>query len=415
MSQPLFRPEVLASQSARWAGSVIVLQPVSAKLAAMISAVLAIAIAYFAATGFYTRKVTVSGRVVPKAGAVKAVAPQFGRVILRGAKEGDLVREGQVLFELSSERTTKEGGVEQRVLAALAERRNLLKHEAHLQTAQLRQRQQDLRMRQQLLSAESGAADKERQLQERRQVLVERSLHRYQVLREQGFISEMQVTQAEVELADQHSRVQAAQRSKLAFAKELAQVAADLSQVEAQIQLGVVQMDRTLAALDQETIEQKGRGESRILAPASGVVTALGAELGDSVAAGAVVATIIPREATFEAHLMAPSNAIGLVAEDQFVRLRVAAFPYQKFGYLTGRIRSIELGPLAEASPAPSAKPEAVYRIVVRLDRQSIAAYGQQKSLKAGMALEADIKQDKRRLIEWIFDPIKSAVSAPAF
>jgi membrane fusion protein len=49
---------------------------------------------------------------------------------------------------------------------------------------------------------------------------------------------------------------------------------------------------------------------------------------------------------------------------------------------------------------------EAMYRIDVALDAQSIEAYGRQEALRPGMALEADILLDRRRLIEWIFEPL---------
>jgi membrane fusion protein len=44
--------------------------------------------------------------------------------------------------------------------------------------------------------------------------------------------------------------------------------------------------------------------------------------------------------------------------------------------------------------------------VTVKLDKQAITAYGKPQALVAGMVLDADIKQDTRRLIEWIFEPI---------
>ena len=58
--------------------------------------------------------------------------------------------------------------------------------------------------------------------------------------------------------------------------------------------------------------------------------------------------------------------------------------------------------PLAGA-PA-SAEP--LYRITVRLDRQDVAAYGATQALAPGMQLDADVVLDRRRLIEWIFEPV---------
>ena len=47
-----------------------------------------------------------------------------------------------------------------------------------------------------------------------------------------------------------------------------------------------------------------------------------------------------------------------------------------------------------------------VYRITVRLDSQAVRAYGSAMALQPGTQLEADIALEKRRLIEWVLDPL---------
>jgi membrane fusion protein len=49
-----------------------------------------------------------------------------------------------------------------------------------------------------------------------------------------------------------------------------------------------------------------------------------------------------------------------------------------------------------------------MYRITVALDRQVVQAYGQAQALSPGMQLEADVLLDRRRLLEWIFEPVLS-------
>ena len=51
---------------------------------------------------------------------------------------------------------------------------------------------------------------------------------------------------------------------------------------------------------------------------------------------------------------------------------------------------------------------EPLYRITVALDEQSVQAYGQTQPLAAGMQLDADVLLERRRLIEWIFEPLLS-------
>ena len=47
----------------------------------------------------------------------------------------------------------------------------------------------------------------------------------------------------------------------------------------------------------------------------------------------------------------------------------------------------------------------------MHLAAQTIPAYGQQEPLQPGMQVEADVMLDRRRLIEWIFEPVLGIAS----
>ena len=155
-----------------------------------------------------------------------------------------------------------------------------------------------------------------------------------------------------------------------------------------------------------------------MLASAAGTVTALTADPGQAVNAGAPLATIIPAGSVLEAHLMAPSRAIGFIEPGQTVLLRLTAFPYQKFGQAKGTVIRVEQSPIADtggtSANVDAAATEPVYRIVVQLAQQSVSAYGKEQQYRAGMTLEADIRQDRRRLIDWVIDPIISVAKGRA-
>ncbi len=95
--------------------------------------------------------------------------------------------------------------------------------------------------------------------------------------------------------------------------------------------------------------------------------------------------------------------------------LRYAAYPYQKFGMARGEVRDVSRTPVnAQELPAGQGQAlsqaaqssEPLYRIRVHLARQQIDAYGQAQILKPGMALEADVIQDRRAVWEWVLEPI---------
>jgi membrane fusion protein len=98
----------------------------------------------------------------------------------------------------------------------------------------------------------------------------------------------------------------------------------------------------------------------------------------------------------------------------QTVRLRYQAFPYQKFGFYDGVVATISSAALNPADlPQQQAgltslygTGEPVYRITVKLARQTATVYGNPVPLQPGMQLEADVMLERRRLIEWVFDPL---------
>ncbi|HKX94890.1 MAG TPA: HlyD family efflux transporter periplasmic adaptor subunit, partial [Methylibium sp.] len=152
-------------------------------------------------------------------------------------------------------------------------------------------------------------------------------------------------------------------------------------------------------------------------APVDGVVSAVLAQPGQTVTPAAALASLVPAGSQLQAHLYAPSSALGFVRTDQPVLLRYQAYPYQKFGQQSGRVLQVARTPLQAtelagvplagvSSTASTVSAEPLYRITVALQRQDVAAYGQAQPLAAGMQLEADVQLDRRRLIEWLFEPL---------
>jgi membrane fusion protein len=120
--------------------------------------------------------------------------------------------------------------------------------------------------------------------------------------------------------------------------------------------------------------------------------------------------SIVPAGAKMQAYLYAPSRAIGFVKPGDKVQMRYQAYPYQKFGQAQGTVAFVakvalsgnELTGLAQQANGG----EPLYRITVDLSAQTVKAYGRQQALQAGMLLDADILQEKRRLYEWVLEPL---------
>ena len=57
---------------------------------------------------------------------------------------------------------------------------------------------------------------------------------------------------------------------------------------------------------------------------------------------------------------------------------------------------------------------EALYQLTVELASQQVLAYGEPTPLRAGMTLDAAVVQERRRVIEWVFEPLIGAAQRRA-
>lgn len=100
----LFRKEALTPDSLLIRGDILLAHPVS--LSIFICAMCAVLVAAAIAASFvhYTRRVTVTGRVVPDNGVVAVASPTDGIIIKQHARLGERVDAGAPLFTISEER-----------------------------------------------------------------------------------------------------------------------------------------------------------------------------------------------------------------------------------------------------------------------------------------------------------------------
>ena len=94
---PLFRQEFSEARRLAWLGRPTILHNISATAFAIFSVVFVIAVICFLVFGHYTRRVRVSGVILPIDGLTRIVAPHTGWVADLKVKEGDNVKSGDVL------------------------------------------------------------------------------------------------------------------------------------------------------------------------------------------------------------------------------------------------------------------------------------------------------------------------------
>ena len=406
MTRRLFRAEAIESRRMPGLGPVQLVRPLSLAWLTAGAALAALSVIFYLSTAQYTRKATTFGVLIPDRGVIRLVPAAAGSVLERRAAEGQAVRAGDVLFVLALQRPLMADDNRERVQRSLDERQRSLRDAAQMQSALAASQQAALQRRLQALATELTQLDGETMLQQQRLALARQSLSRLESLQGEQFISPAQVQTKTEEVLGLQAQAQGLTRQHAALERERAELDGELRALPMRASGNVGALERERALLSREDAELDAERRLVVRAPQDGTLSAVQGEPGQAVSPASVLASLVPAGAKLQAHLYAPSSAIGFVQTDQVVRLRLEAFPYQKFGHLSGRVLQVSRTPLASAElPAAAGvdTSQPLFRITVALD-DSEAAWP--APLVPGMRLSGDVVLERRRLVEWLIEPV---------
>ncbi len=319
------------------------------------------------------------------------------------------------MFVLSSDRSAAAGDAQKTISALLKTRRDSYRDELKQLEMQAYQRADALRKKMTDITSDLDRLNEQIALQKQRVVLSEQSWQRYSDLQASHYISSAQAQDKQAELLDQRQRLSDFFRTKTATQRDFDAANAELRDLNIQSKRDAAALQRNISTVAQDLTDSEARREILIRSPQSGVVTAITAEEGQTVSSGQAIASVLPLDAALEAEIYAPSRSIGFVKPGMQVLLRYQAYPYQKFGQHTAIITEVantSLRPDEMALPGatlPSGSvAEPLYRIRLKLNKQTIKAYGQEMPLRSGMLVDASVLLERRHLYEWVLEPIFS-------
>ena len=404
----LFRQEAIDAQREKLLGEVSVARPVPAWVFTLLALAFAVFIVGFMFWGEYTRRERVEGFLTTDAGAAPILAPEAGTLAELMVREGDAVAAGSPIARLSLERATASGATSadlvQRELSLRVSNLEAERENVRLLAAQ---QKEQLRRRIDDLGKERSQADAEIRLQTTRVASAREDFLRTQKLVADGFVSDTALSAKRNEQLDQEVKLETLRRSRATIERDLRSAESELPTIELRARQQIDQLMRERGLLQQNLVQEETRRETVIRAPIAGTVTNIAVSRGASLAADAPLATVLPAGSGLEAQLLVPTRAVGFVQPGNEVVLRYDAFPFQRFGQYRGTVHNVsrtvwspgeKVGPMTVREPA--------YRVDVKLDRQTVAAGGQEVALRPGMLVNADILLEKRTVFEWVFEPV---------
>ena len=299
--------------------------------------------------------------------------------------------------------------IQQVTAQALANRRA---YESQLESEQaaLTKAEQDL----------SGAMDMESRLKQTVPIYRETEAA-HQNLAKDGFISRLAMLdktreriEKEQELKAQTHQVASLRASIEQSRKRLAQ---NTSTYRQQLQNERSEANGQRLKLEQESGKQAYRRELlELRAPQDGIVKDLATHTaGTVVSPGTILLTLVPRNDPVKAEVWVTNEDAGWVEVNQAVKIRLAAFPFNKYGMVNGHVETIS----PDAAELPDTRerdrkdtrthvmPPSGFRTLVVLDSPYLERDGKQFRVSAGMVVSAEVNLGSRTVMEYLLSPVE--------
>lgn len=165
------------------------------------------------------------------------------------------------------------------------------------------------------------------------------------------------------------------------------------------------QANEQIPQLTSELLKSQQRKQfMQMTSPVDGTVQQLATHtLGGVVTAAQPLMVIVPQD-QLEVEAVVPNKDIGFVHAGQEVVIKVESFPYTRYGYLTGKVKSVSFDAMENKDLG------LVYSAIITLDQDQLNIDGKMVRLDAGMNVSAEIKTGKRRVISYLLSPLQTKV-----
>jgi len=281
-------------------------------------------------------------------------------------------------------------------------------------------RQQEARARHELVAAHAVLV----KLQQSVPMLREQATS-YARLGGGGFFPALQVQDKQREYQERAQDLAAQQASVQGLEATLDQARQRIEQVHSAYR-SALQDERADADMQlQRLLAEKKRLDHKaawleLRAPQAGIIKTLATHTpGTVVTPGAILATLVPADEALVAEVQVRNADIGFVQVGQAVRLKLAAYPFQKYGLVDGKVRHLgadaedgtaNLRTAGAGGAASDSGGARRYKALIALERQWLATRAAPLPLAAGMQVVAEIHQGKRTPLEYLLAPVQGAL-----
>jgi len=150
---------------------------------------------------------------------------------------------------------------------------------------------------------------------------------------------------------------------------------------------------------------ERRRQLQQLRAPVDGTVQQLVVHtVGGVVQPAQALMVIVPAASEVEVEARVLNRDIGFVREGQAVRVKLEAFPFTDYGWIEGIVESISRDAIEDEQLG------LVYSARIRLERNHIMLGMRRQRIGPGMAVQAEIRTGRRRIIQYLLSPISRTI-----
>jgi hemolysin D len=140
----------------------------------------------------------------------------------------------------------------------------------------------------------------------------------------------------------------------------------------------------------------------RLRAPVDGVVQQLAVHsIGAVVTPAEELLVVVPADAGLEVEAVLENKDVGFIEAGQTAAIKVEAFPFTRYGLIDGEVMGVSRDAVIDE------RGQLVFKMRVRLSRQTILVNGREVPLSPGMNVTAEVKTGQRQLLDYFLSPLK--------
>jgi|GEM_PF-5606127 len=401
----MFRKEVIDAQQTQTYGKTLKIKPLKyIELTAIVSLFIIILI-IFIFSFEYDIKTKVNGYLSPKNGLTHILAQTTGTVSKVNYSIGDIIQKGDVIIELINNNVLNSGKklYEESMIEMEKQKKYLIQklklEDENYKFSAINHNRIISTQNEQLKLIDSEHETIKLELEACNKLLeITKKYKLKKIISEKEFLIESRQC-FELKKQLNHNL-----QNTLATKDIVSKSQQEIDQAEYRHTQALTEIQYKISLHHQSMLSQESRYKLNITAPNDGKIISINVKPGDYVQNNQMTVITAQNNYELKGYIYAPTQTRARIKLNQKINIKFDAFPYQKFGLGSAKIKRIsETIVKTEKIQIPLKNTQNYYQVEIELDHQFVNKSNPELKLTNGMNIIAEIPYDKRPIWQWIF------------